>query len=119
MCQHVEELKDLRYLDGSLIYLQRSDVNTNFPARFRTANFCLYCDRAITVHPPSFQEDEQCTGYKNAHQSKHFESHLGGSTYRFNLVTDREFGTFSPGNLNHPERSMLAFCPYCGEKQAT
>ncbi len=43
MCDHIEKLKAQGYVDGSLIYLQRVDVNTDFPEIYRIAHYCLYC----------------------------------------------------------------------------
>ena len=93
MCEHIEKLKAQGYVDGSLIYLQRVVVNTDFPEICRIAHYCLYCGIAIKEHVPSF------------------------NNYRFNLVTIDEYSKFRSSDSNYPVPTTVRFCPYCGEQQ--
>ena len=115
MCEHIEKLKAQGYVDGSLIYLQRLEVNTDFPEIYRIAHYCLYCDLAIKEHFPSFNIN--CSRYGNIHLNDHFGPHIDGNTYRFNLVTTDEYSTFRSDDSNYPVPTTVSFCPYCGEQQ--
>lgn len=41
MCQHIDNLRDLGYVDGRLIYLQKININTDFPSHLNTGIFCI------------------------------------------------------------------------------
>lgn len=115
MCEHIEKLKNQWYVDGILIYLQRINVNTDFPEIYRIAHYCLYCGLPMKEHVSAFNID--CSEYRNAHLNDYFGSHVDGITYRFNLVTTNEYNTFRTGDPDYPNRTTVRFCPYCGEEQ--
>ena len=115
MCEHIEKLKAQGYVDGNLIYLQRVDVNTDFPEIYRIVYYCMYCGLTIKEHFPSFNIN--CSRYGNSHLNEHFGLHIDGNTYRFNLVTTDEYSTFKSDDSNYPVPTTVRFCPYCREQQ--
>ena len=115
MCEHIEKLKAHGYVDDSIIYLQKIEVNTDFPEIYRIAHYCLYCGLEIKDHVPNFHVN--CSEYGNAHLKDHFGPHIHGNTYRFNLVTIYDNSTFRSDDPNYPIPTTIRFCPYCGEQQ--
>ncbi len=48
-CENLNQLRNNGYLNRELVYLQRLDVETDFPMNLRLHNYCAKCVRYIGV----------------------------------------------------------------------
>ncbi len=117
-CENLNQLRNNGFLNGELVYLQRLDVETDFPMNLRLYNYCTKCGIPTNEHPND--NNPQCLAFKNGI----FNGKLGPMTthdkttnenqYTFNLARHNKILTTPVGHPNYPEPTRLHFCPYCG-----
>jgi hypothetical protein len=113
-CQNLFELINNGYLDGELVYLQRLNVETQFPMNLRFYNFCISCSQPNNEHPDD--NNAQCLTFRNGVLNGKFglyDRTANENQYAFNLITSDEMKTFAARHPNYPEQIRLRFCPYC------
>ncbi|MFZ0513229.1 MAG: hypothetical protein WAM14_16585 [Candidatus Nitrosopolaris sp.] len=104
-CNDLLKLGDTGYLDGTLLYLQRLDMNTNLPAHLRHYQFCVSCGKENLGHP--VDNLPKCLTLRNG-----MKSNLVGQTgndFRFNLNTKES-------SQSEASPTRIDYCPYCGKK---
>jgi hypothetical protein len=117
-CENLNQLRNNGYLNGELVYLQRLDVETDFPINLRLYNYCIKCGVPIKEHPND--NDAQCLAFKNGIFNGKFgrmtiyDRAANRNQYTFNLASHNKILTTAVGHPDCPEPTRLHFCPYCG-----
>ena len=108
-CERLQQLGNAGYIDGSILYLQHVDVNTNLPAHLRNYIYCISCGQDNFEHS---KDVSGCLTLRNGTMNGCFRR--TGNEFAFNLNTTEERNKgFQVGDENFPSTLELKYCPYC------
>ncbi|MGC1930885.1 MAG: hypothetical protein WA667_18085 [Candidatus Nitrosopolaris sp.] len=102
--ENLNQLRNNGYVNGELIYLQRLNVETDFPMKLRLYNFCTKCGVPINEYPND--NNAQYLAFKNGTFNGIFgRMTIYGRTanenqYTFNLVAHNKILTLPVGHPN-------------------
>ena len=116
-CKSLNQLKNNGYIYEGLIYLQKLDVETDFPADLRFYNFCVAC--GVPANGDHDNVNAQCIAFKDGIFKRRlgqlrYDKNAKKDQYTFNLDTHDKILKVSVGHPSYPEPTRLQFCPYCG-----
>jgi DNA-directed RNA polymerase subunit RPC12/RpoP len=107
-CPRFEWLGANGYIDGTLVYVQKLDIHTDFPAERRKYFHCVQCGSDVDHHP-----DYKCQALQNMLNNEQIQQIRG--RYSFNLVPREVFREMQEGK-GYPEPFGIHNCPYCGAR---
>ncbi len=116
-CKSLNQLKNNGYVYNGLIYFQKLDVETNFPADLRFYNFCITC--GVPANDNHDKVNAECIAFKDGIFKRRLgplriDKNAKENQYTFNLDKHDKILTVSVGHPHYPEPTRLQFCPYCG-----
>lgn len=135
-CKSFRNLNEMNYIDTDnkgqpAVYLQSIQSKTKIPQELRHYRYCIHCGTNTSLHPiTTLKEPNNCDRLGNDLINKKISLNFGQKKknekvienfkdayqdhYIFNLISLKELKEFQSNNEDHPVRTILDYCPYCG-----
>ena len=110
-CANLQRLIDSGYVDGTLVYLQRLDINSTMVQDLESCQFCMQCGSALNNHP---SDTSGCLILRNMKVLNQLQNR--DNQFIFNLEQKTTANGRMSGDPKYPERFRIYYCPYCGKK---
>jgi hypothetical protein len=108
-CPSLQRLRESRYVDRELVYLQRLAVTSSMDPELMFCRFCMKCGSRLTNH-----DDSNCLVPRNMMLLGRLQRTNG--QHLFNLELVAIYRNRIQGDPDYPEPPRMYYCPYCGER---
>lgn len=105
-CSNLQRLISNGYVDGTLVYLQRLEVNSTMDQDLKYCQFCMQCGLTLNNHP---SDTSGCLILGNMTVLNQLQTR--DNQFIFNLEQTTTANGRKSGDPKYPERFRIYYCP--------